>query len=56
MDNQNQYRHTKYAFDNIIRKIKSVLINYLTEFINDKIKEIYNNDIGHGISIKQLLK
>ena len=56
MDNQNKHRHTKYNFANIIRKIKSLLIDYLRIFINGKIKEIYNNDIGHGLYLKQLLR
>ena len=56
MDNQNKHRHTKYIFNNIIRKINYLLIDYLRIFINGKIKEIYNNDIGHGLYFKQLLR
>ena len=56
MDNQNKHRHPKYIFNNIIRKINSLLIDYLRIFINGKIKEIYNNDIGHGLYFKQLLR
>ena len=56
MDNQNQHKYSRFNFDNITRKIKSRLIDYLRIFINNKIKEIYNNDIGYGIIYKQFFK
>ena len=48
-------RHTKFAIDNIRRKIKRYILNYALDFINDKIKAKYNEKIGVGISKKQLL-
>ena len=41
--------------DNSFRKCKVILIKNIMNFINNKIKEIYNNNINHGIAIKQLL-
>ena len=48
--------HNKYSEDNVLRKIKSTLLNILLEFINNKINKIYNGDIGQGIFKKKLLK
>ena len=48
--------HTKYDFDNIFKKIKSTLLVYLLNFINMLIKKIYNDNIGHDIFLKQLLR
>ena len=39
-----KYKHSKYNFDYILRKCKIILINTLYNFINNKIKEIYNNN------------
>ena len=52
---KNKSIHTKYANDNMIRKIKRIIINHMMEFINKKIEEKYKN-IGNGIRIKKLLK
>ena len=49
-------QHNKYSDDNIRRKIKHIVLQSLFNFINNKIKEIYNNNIGKGIFGKQLLK
>ena len=35
--------HSKYSFDNIMRKIKVYYHNYIINFINDYIKKIYHN-------------
>ena len=48
--------HNKYSEDNILRKIKSNLLNILYHFINMFIYEIYEGNIGKGIFKKQLLK
>ena len=37
------YKHSKYDFDIVLRKCKSILINTLYNFINNKIKDIYKN-------------
>ena len=54
-EKKNESKHTKYANDNMIRKIKSIVINHMMDFINKKIEEKYINN-GNGIRIKKLLK
>ena len=46
--------HTKYSNDNIIRKIRTILIKSLSELINDIIFEVYNGKIGQGVFKKEL--
>ena len=46
--------HTKYAFDNMVRKTKSMIIKLLLNFINKKILIIYDGKIEHGNFIKKL--
>ena len=48
--------HTKYDFDNIFKKTKSTLLIDLLNFINKLIKKKYNDNIGHDIFLKQLLR
>ena len=48
-------KHDKYSDDNIRIKIKNLVLNYALEFINNKIKLIYEGNIGNGINKKQLL-
>ena len=48
--------HDKYAGDNIIKKIKSILLNCLFNFINLVIKNKYNGNIGDNLCAKQLVK
>ena len=48
-------KHNKYSEDNLRIKIKNFVINYALEFINEKIKNIYQGNIGNGIIKKQLL-
>ena len=43
--------HTKFGFDNTIKKIKSIIINELFKFINKKIEEILGKDAGYGFVI-----
>ena len=45
----NQHRNIKFRQDSLIMKCKSILINELLFFINEKIKEIYKNEIGHKL-------
>ena len=47
--------HNKFSDDNLRRKIKHIIIDELMKFINNKICEIYDNNIGHGIFEKRLL-
>jgi len=42
--------------DHLLIKVKRIIINGLFKFINNKIKQLYNNDIGKGLTKKQLLK
>jgi len=48
-------KHTKYSDDNIRRTCKHIILTNLFDFINKKISEQYNNNIGKGIYIKKLL-
>lgn len=50
----NTNEHNKFSDDNVRRRIKHLLFKYLLEFMNVKIKNIYNNKIGQGFFIKQL--
>ena len=49
-NNETKHTHTKYANDNMIRKIKFIIINHMMDFINLKISERYNTS-----RIKKLL-
>ena len=40
---------------NIIRKCKNIVLEYTLKYLNNKIKEIYEGDIGEGIYKKELL-
>ena len=48
-------KHDKYSEDNLRIKIKNFVINYALQFINEKIKNIYQGNIGNGMNKKQLL-
>lgn len=45
----------KYRDDNIRRKVKNLILNNLMNFINNKIAEKYQDNMGYGIYIKKLL-
>ena len=47
--------HTKYTYDNLKRTCKHLVIESARNFINKKIFEEYNGDIGEGILVKKLL-
>ena len=47
--------HNKFSDDNIRRKVKHLVLKSLMDFINIKIVDIYNGDIGNGIFKKELL-
>lgn len=51
--NENSFNN-KYKDDNIRRKCKHLVLNSISDFINNKIIELYNNKIGKGIFKKQL--
>ena len=48
--------HTKFSDDNTRRKIKSTVVNDLSEFINVKIEDLYGKDVGEGMVRKRLMK
>lgn len=41
--------HNKFSDDNMRRKIKHIVLKSLMEFINNKIKEVFNGKIGYSI-------
>ena len=47
--------HDKYSDDNLRRKSKHITLNSLFNFINEKIEEKYENNIGVGVFLKKLL-
>jgi hypothetical protein len=47
--------HNKFSDDNIRTKCKHLILKSVLEFINKKIEEKYNGNIGQGIFIKKLL-
>jgi hypothetical protein len=49
-------KHNKYTGDNLRRKCKQIILSNALIFINDKIKQIYNNNIGKGLYRKELLR
>ena len=48
--------HNKYTYDNLKRKSKHLVIENAMIFINKKIQEAYNGNIGEGILKKELVK
>ena len=55
-DDLTKREHTKYSDDNIRIKCKHLILDVIMEFINKKIKSIYNGVIGYNILRKELLK
>ncbi len=55
-ENKAKKPHTKYTYDNLKRKCKHLVIENVKEFINKKIKEEYDGNIGEGILKKELVK
>lgn len=48
--------HDKYSKDNVIKRIKTLLLDYLSKFMNNKINEVYSGHIGFVIFKKEFLK
>jgi hypothetical protein len=48
--------HNKFSDDNIIRKIKHVILESVMNFINNKIRNIYSNKEGKASKEKELFK
>ena len=51
---ENKNEHNKFSDDNLRRKCKHLILKYIMEFINLKIKILYNWNIGNGIFKKEL--
>lgn len=49
-------RHTKYSYDNLKRECKHLVIENVIKFINNKIYEVYEGNIGQGLTVKKLFK
>ena len=47
--------HNKFSFDNLMKKLKSLIIRELHIFINKILVIKYKNDIGKGLNKKQLM-
>jgi len=53
--NINSYsKHSKFSEDNLQRKCITIVLNNTLEFINERIKKIYNGNIGNGLNCKKL--
>ena len=48
INNQDPKVHDKFSDDNMRKKCKNVILKTLLRFINNKIKILYDNDLGHG--------
>ena len=53
-NNTSYGKHTKFSEDNLQRKCINIVINNTLEFINKRIKKIYNGNIGNGMNCKKL--
>ena len=47
--------HNKFSDDNLRRKVKHIVLSETMKFINNKISEYYEGNIGNGIFRKELL-
>ena len=54
INNQDPKVHDKFSDDNMRKKCKNVILKTLLRFINNKIKILYDNDLGHGDLEKSL--
>ena len=48
-------KHTKFSYDNLKHKCKHLVIESLMKFINEKIYEANEGNIGNELAIKKLL-
>ena len=53
--NNSNGKHNKFSEDNLQRKCITIILNISLEFINKRIKQIYNGNIGKGVNCKELL-
>lgn len=54
-DDKTKGEHNKFSDDNIRRKCKHLILDSFVEFINAKIKTMYNGNIGKSIFKKEFL-
>ena len=47
--------HNKFANDNLRKKSKHIILSEILTFLNLKLQEIYKNNLGNGILLRQLL-
>lgn len=52
-NNTEKIKNTKYTPENLLRKVKHILLECILLFLNKIICKVYNNQIGNGIAIKQ---
>ena len=55
-ESDDRAKHNRFADDNSRRKVKRIIISELHDFINEKIYEKYDGDIGEGMNKKKLMK
>ena len=53
-DDSDKKTHDKFSDDNMRKKCKNIVLKYILEFINRKIREKYFGKIGHGKFKKEL--
>ena len=53
-NNKDANCHDRYSDDNMRKKCKNIITKFALEFLNKKIKEKYNDDLGKGKFKKQL--
>ena len=53
-NNKTLKTHTKFTDDNLTKKSKNIILKYALKFINEKIEEIYQGDVGEGKFKKEL--
>jgi hypothetical protein len=52
--NKDSNTHDRYSDDNMRKKCKNIILKFALEFLNKKIKEQYDNNIGRGKLRKEL--
>ena len=53
---KSEKKHTKFSSDNLKRVCKHLVIENVMKFINKKIFEVYEGNIGKGLTKKKLMK
>ena len=56
LNENSKEKHTKFSYDNLKRECKHLVIENILIFINNKIFEVYEGNIGKGLLIKKLYK